>query len=185
MCVTILLSHVSILFFWFISSASLLPEFVPHLMLLTSSPSHTERVIAAKALVPFIPRENLLDRVEELAKLLPSPESTQGFSQNVLHGILLQIGALLEVIPCSAFAERANGLFKEMLKKSWICSLRNHCPLTRAAFLNIVMKYFSSFLKDTERGKWRRLYALYRCWFDYTVIITRQAQQAWLSFSRR
>lgn len=133
------------------SSASLLPEFVPHLMLLTSSPSHTERVIAAKALVPFIPRENLLDRVEELAKLLPSPESTQGFSQNVLHGILLQIGALLEVIPCSAFAERASGLFKEMLKKSWICSLRNHCPLTRAAFLNIVMKYFSSFLKDTER----------------------------------
>ncbi|PFX19384.1 Thyroid adenoma-associated protein-like [Stylophora pistillata] len=133
------------------SSVSLLSEFVPHLMLLTSSPSHTERVIAAKALVPFIPRENLLERVEELVKLLPSPEPTKGFSQNVLHGILLQIDAILEIVPYSAIEEKASGLVKEMLKKSWICSLRNHCPLTRAAFLNTLMKYFFYFLKECER----------------------------------
>ena len=153
-------------------------------MLLTSSPSHTERVIAAKALVPFIPRENLLERVEELVKLLPSPEPTKGFSQNVLHGILLQIDAILEIVPYSAIEEKASGLVKEMLKKSWICSLRNHCPLTRAAFLNTLMKYFFYFLKECERGKCMLLYAMYTCCFDYTLIIFMQAQHAFLSFCR-
>ena len=122
-------------------------------MSLSSSPFYTERVVAAKALVPFIPAEHVLDKVEELVKLLPGPEPVRLFSQNVLHGTLLQIAALLEVVAWSTVKEKGRGLLKEILKKTWICSLRNYCPLTRAAFLSVVMKFQTLLLNDSD-GKY-------------------------------
>ena len=136
--------------FVFTSSSSLLSDFVPHLQSLSSCPTYAVRVVAAKALVPFIPCEQLLNKAKELVRLLPGPG--ESFSQNVLHGTLLQISAVLQAVMWSAVTTNDRGLLNEILNKIWICSCKNCCPLTRASFLGIVMKFGPLLGKDFERG---------------------------------
>ena len=83
--------------------------------------------------------------------LLPGP-GIEPFSQNVLHGTLLQISALLQAFTWSAVTTDGTGLLNEILNKIWICSCNNRCPLTRASFLGIVMKFGPLLGKDFERG---------------------------------
>ena len=130
---------------------SFLSDFVPHLVSLSSCPIHAVRIVAAKALVPFIPCEHLLLKVKELLMLLPAPG--EPFSQNFLHGTLLQIRVLLEAVSWSAVTKNDSGLLKEILNKIWICSCDNYCPLTRASFLTIVMKFGPLLNKDGECSK--------------------------------
>lgn len=108
------------------------------------------RVVSAKALVPFIPCEHLLNKAKELVMLLPGPG--ESFSQNFLHGSLLQISAVLQAVTWSAVTTTGSGLLNEILNKNWICSSNNCCPLTRASFLSIVMKFGPLLGKDFERG---------------------------------
>ena len=132
------------------SSSSLLSDFVPHIESLSSYPTYAVRVVAAKALVPFIPCEHLLNKAQELVMLLPGPG--ESFSQNVLHGTLLQISAVLQAVTWSAVTINGSGLLNEMLNKIWICSCNNCCPLTRASFLGIVMKFGPLLSDDFKRG---------------------------------
>ena len=131
-------------------SSSVLSDFVPHLESLSSCPSYAVRVVAAKALVPFIPCEHLLNKAKELVILLPGPG--ESFSQNILHGTLLQISAVLQAVTWSTVAMNDRGLLNEILNKIWICSCNNFCPLTRASFLGIVMKFGPLLGKDFKRG---------------------------------
>ena len=108
------------------------------------------RVVAAKALVPFIPCEHLLNKAKELVMLLPGPG--ESFSQNSLHGTLLQISAVLQAVTWSLVTTNGSGLLSEVLNKIWICSCSNCCPLTRASFLGIVIKFGPLLGKDFERG---------------------------------
>ena len=134
-------------------------DFVPHLVSLSSCPTHAVRVVAAKALVPFISCEHLLHKAKQLTMLLPAPG--QSFSQNVLHGTLLQIRVLLEAVSWSAVTKDDSDILKEFFNKIWICSCNNCCPLTRASFLTIVMKFGPLFNKDCECGN-----CLFVCLFD-------------------
>lgn len=133
------------------SFSSLLSDFVPHLESLSSCPTYAARVVAAKALVPFIPCEHLLNKAKELVMLLPGP-GAETFSQNVLHGTLLQISAVLQAVTWSTVTMDGSGLLNEILNKIWICSCNNRCPLTRASFLGIVVKFGPLLGKDFERG---------------------------------
>lgn len=133
------------------SSSSLLSCFAPHIVSLSSCPSYAVRVVAAKALVPFIPTERLLDTAKELVARLPS--GLAAFSQNSLHGTLLQIRILLEAAKLYSSDKSDSGFLREMLNKIWICTARNPCSLTRAAFLSIITSFGLPFGRDFESGK--------------------------------
>ncbi|KAJ7360154.1 hypothetical protein OS493_018142 [Desmophyllum pertusum] len=130
------------------SSSSHLSDFVPHIVSLSSCPTYTVRVVAANALVPFIPDDHLLEKAKELILLLPGP--VQRLSQNVLHGTLLQIRSLLGAVKWSTVSKDGRGVLNEMLNKIWICSCSNGCPLTRASFLDIVMRFGPVLGQDWE-----------------------------------
>lgn len=132
------------------SSSSLLSVFVPHLQSLSSCPTYAVRVVAAKALVPFIPCEHLLNKAKELVMLLPG--CGESFSQNFLHGTLLQISAVLQAVTWSAVTTNGSGLLNEILNRIWLCSGNNCCPLTRTSFLGIVIKFGPLLVKDFKRG---------------------------------
>lgn len=134
-----------------VSSSSHLSDFVPHIVSLSSCPTYTVRVVAANALVPFIPDDHLLEKAKELILLLPGP--VQRLSQNVLHGTLLQIRSLLGAVKWSTVSKDGRGVLNEMLNKIWICSCSNGCPLTRASFLDIVMRFGPVLGQDWECGK--------------------------------
>ena len=125
-------------------------DFVPHLQSLSSCPSYAVRIVAAKALVPFISCEHLLSKAKELVMQLP--RLGESFSQNVLHGTLLQISAVLQAVTWSAVTTNESGLLNEILNKIWICSCNNRCPLTRASFLGIFMKFEPLLAKDFDLG---------------------------------
>lgn len=135
----------------FFSSSSLLSCFVPHIISLSSCPSYAVRVVAAKALVPFIPTDRLLDTAKELVTRLPS--GLAAFSQNFLHGTLLQIRILLEAAKLYSSGKSDGDFLTEMLNKIWICTARNPCYLTRATFLSIITSFGLPFRRDFEFGK--------------------------------
>lgn len=135
----------------FFSSSSLLSCFVPHIISLSSCPSYAVRVVAAKALVPFIPTDRLLDIAKELVARLPS--GLAAFSQNFLHGTLLQIRILLEAAKLYSSGKSDGDFLTEMLNKIWICTARNPCYLTRATFLSIITSFGLPFRRDFEFGK--------------------------------
>ena len=100
--------------------------------------------------MPFISCEHLLSKAKELVIQLPGPG--ESFSQNVLHGTLLQISAVLEAVTWSAVTSNESGLLNALLNKIWICSSNNPCPLTRASFLGLFMKFGPLLVKDFELG---------------------------------
>ena len=123
---------------------------MPHIVSLSSCSSYAIRVVAAKALLPLIPSEDVLNKAKEL--VLRLPRSLEPFSQNFLHGILLQIRVLLEAARWSPVSKSDNGLVREMLHNIWICTPSNPCYLTRAAFLSIVISFGPSLGTDCESG---------------------------------
>ncbi|XP_060105500.1 thyroid adenoma-associated protein homolog isoform X2 [Heteronotia binoei] len=112
--------------------------FLEPLIQLAGNPIYAARAMAAQALVPLAPAAEYGTLLLRLALDLPQP--SDAFSQNALHGRLLQIEAVL------AQALQVNCLSPNMLL-SITCRLEDHiwlvtsvqqCPLIRLAYLQIV-----------------------------------------------
>ncbi|XP_043924630.1 thyroid adenoma-associated protein homolog [Protopterus annectens] len=123
-------------------------EFLEILRLLAGSPVYAERVMASRALVPFvIPSQCyplLLSLVTEL------PQEGDVFSHNALHGCLLQIHALLcraLQIKCLTSSEMKS-VAQQLENSLWLAMSKQQCPLIGSAYLKILESLSTSFTRD-------------------------------------
>ncbi|KAM6246968.1 tRNA (32-2'-O)-methyltransferase regulator THADA-like [Porphyrio hochstetteri] len=128
------------------SPDSLSAHFLGPLLGLAGSPIYAVRVMAAKALVPVVPPPRRCELLLQLAQQLPDAPG-QVHSHNAVHGLLLQMRALL------APALGTNGLLAEALHpvasqleaRGWLLTPAQRCPLVRAAFLQVLALLPASF----------------------------------------
>ncbi|XP_039188467.1 thyroid adenoma-associated protein homolog [Crotalus tigris] len=137
---------------------STLTCFLEPLIQLSGNPIYAVRVMAAKALVPFIPVTDYGKILLRLASRFPQPEA--GLSHNALHGCLLQIQAVLNQ------ALSANRLHPELLR-SIACMMESHiwmltdtqqCPLIRAIYLQVLCLLLGSCAPSFVQQVWELLY---------------------------
>ncbi|XP_007435523.1 thyroid adenoma-associated protein homolog isoform X1 [Python bivittatus] len=117
---------------------STLTCFLEPLIQLSGNPIYAVRVMAAKALLPFIPATDYGNILLRLASRIPQPEAA--LSHNALHGCLLQIQATLNR------ALSVDQLSPDLLH-SIACMMENHiwllmdiqqCPLICAVYLQVL-----------------------------------------------
>lgn len=72
-----------------------LSSFIPYVLMCGQRPVMKTRILAAKALVPLVPISDVPTVIKDLFHQLPSSlEDTILFSQNAIHGSLLQVNIL-------------------------------------------------------------------------------------------
>ena len=125
-----------------------LAEFVPLVVQCSSSAVLQVREMASRALVPVLPTPML---ISHCAEALAGALSSGQFRQNHLHGVLLQVRALLAGHLSKATGPEILAGVKEqicprLLTNIWIGSTANRCNVTRAAFLQLL----SAVLVDNE-----------------------------------
>ncbi|XP_071963938.1 tRNA (32-2'-O)-methyltransferase regulator THADA-like [Antedon mediterranea] len=130
---------------------SILAQFVQPVMQLSSSPVYQVRSLAAEGLVPLVAEDGILLQAVCIINMLPQ-SSQELFSQNQLHGQLLQIQKLF-----SAYMDNCQGPLpslevqtacRRLCEFQWIGRNDNKCPLTRAVFVDTVTKVVSWTLID-------------------------------------
>ncbi|RKO94656.1 putative death-receptor fusion protein-domain-containing protein [Blyttiomyces helicus] len=101
------------------------------------------REMSARAFAPLVPSSELVKTIESLLATVSAK------SQNHLHGVLLQIQALLKVhlTEYAAGYDVRNDAMRKLpsmfLSKSWIYQ-KNSCPLTSALFISTINEFFIS-----------------------------------------
>ncbi|KAM9097253.1 tRNA (32-2'-O)-methyltransferase regulator THADA-like isoform 2-T2 [Sarcophilus harrisii] len=113
--------------------SSSVARFQECLLRLSASPVYATRVMAARALVPFVPLAELEDVLLRLLQGLLEPGP-----HNALHGRLLQAHALVAQdgarrapLGLEAIAQKAEAMF-------WLLTPAQRCPLIRAAYLKLL-----------------------------------------------
>ncbi|XP_026542462.1 thyroid adenoma-associated protein homolog [Notechis scutatus] len=137
---------------------STLTCFLEPLIQLSGNPVYAVRVMAAKALVPFIPVTDYGKILLRLASRFPQPEAA--LSHNALHGCLLQIQAVLNQ------ALKFDRLHPELLR-SVACMMESHiwllmdirrCPLICAVYLQVLSLVLRSCSPGFVQQVWELLY---------------------------
>uniref|UniRef100_A0A8C5RG15 Thyroid adenoma-associated protein homolog n=1 Tax=Laticauda laticaudata TaxID=8630 RepID=A0A8C5RG15_LATLA len=137
---------------------STLTCFLEPLIQLSGNPIYAVRVMAAKALVPFIPVMDYGKILLRLASRFPQPEAA--LSHNALHGCLLQIQAVLNQ------ALGFDRLHPELLR-SVACMMESHiwllmdirrCPLICAVYLQVLSLLLGSCSPGFVQQVWELLY---------------------------
>jgi len=104
-----------------------LSAFVPWVELCSMSAVLAIRQLAASALVPLLPADQLMTYGEELIERLTS--NNLSMSTNHVHGILLQLGQLKKA--CPLLPVQSVALAKRLIED-------NCCPLVSAAYLSLI-----------------------------------------------
>ncbi|XP_034857564.1 thyroid adenoma-associated protein isoform X1 [Mirounga leonina] len=125
------------------SSALSMAPFIPFIMRCGRSPVYRSRVMAARALVPFVMVDEIPTTIRTLLAKLPNC-TDQCFRQNHIHGTLLQVFHLLEA--CTDSKYRLNAYFQQLLAdvavctraKLWLAKRQNPCLVTRAVYIDIL-----------------------------------------------
>ncbi|XP_021556846.1 thyroid adenoma-associated protein isoform X2 [Neomonachus schauinslandi] len=125
------------------SSALSMAPFIPFIMRCGRSPVYRSRVMAARALVPFVMVDEIPTTIRTLLAKLPNC-TDQCFRQNHIHGTLLQVFHLLEA--CTDSKYRLNAYFQQLLAdvavctraKLWLAERQNPCLVTRAVYIDIL-----------------------------------------------
>ncbi|OXB85061.1 UNVERIFIED_CONTAM: hypothetical protein H355_016183 [Colinus virginianus] len=110
-------------------------DFLEPLLELAGSPIYAVRAMAAKALIPVVPPSQRPALLLRLAQQLPKPGGVR--SHNALHGLLLQMRALLAPTPSTDGlpVEALHPVALQVEAQGWLLSPAQRCPLVRAAFL--------------------------------------------------
>nr|XP_035929593.1 thyroid adenoma-associated protein [Halichoerus grypus] len=124
-------------------SALSMAPFIPFIMRCGRSPVYRSRVMAARALVPFVMVDEIPTTIRTLLAKLPNC-TDQCFRQNHIHGTLLQVFHLLEA--CTDSKYRLNAYFQQLLAdvavctraKLWLAERQNPCLVTRAVYIDIL-----------------------------------------------
>ncbi|XP_063171374.1 tRNA (32-2'-O)-methyltransferase regulator THADA-like [Candoia aspera] len=117
---------------------STLTCFLEPLIQLSGNPIYAVRVIAAKALVPFILATDYGNILMQLASRFPQPETA--LSHNALHGCLLQIQATLsQALSVDQLSPDSLDSFTCMMENHiWLLMGTKRCPLICAVYLQVL-----------------------------------------------
>uniref|UniRef100_A0A8C5G1Z7 Thyroid adenoma-associated protein homolog n=1 Tax=Gouania willdenowi TaxID=441366 RepID=A0A8C5G1Z7_GOUWI len=120
-------------------STGTLSDFLPSLLQLAASPVFSVRVMASKALVAIAPPSQYMSILLQLCAQLPVQE--ERCFHNRLHGLLLQIRAVLERAVSSnrSAVEDLSEVLSRVQASLWLASEAQRCPLVRAAYLQVVV----------------------------------------------
>ncbi|ESQ32617.1 hypothetical protein EUTSA_v10003503mg [Eutrema salsugineum] len=117
--------------------------FMPFIMKCSTQSNLRVRVLASRALVGLVSNEKLQSVLLRIASTLPS-NRTRGGSFNYLHGIMLQLGNLLEINCRDLSDESKKGqimkqLIDALAKCTWMASpLLCSCPILSTSFLRVL-----------------------------------------------
>ncbi|EFH54281.1 hypothetical protein ARALYDRAFT_324042 [Arabidopsis lyrata subsp. lyrata] len=117
--------------------------FMPFIMKCSTQSNLRVRVLASRALVGLVSNEKLQSVLLRIASTLPS-NGVQGGSFNYLHGILLQLGNLLDtncrdLVDDSKKDQIIGKLITVLAKCSWLASpLTCPCPILCTSFLRVL-----------------------------------------------
>ncbi|XP_016059599.1 PREDICTED: thyroid adenoma-associated protein [Miniopterus natalensis] len=136
-------------------SALSMAPFIPFIMRCGNSPVYRSREMAARALVPFVMRDEIPATIRTLLAKLPNC-TDQCFRQNHIHGTLLQVFHLLQAFSDSKY--RMNAYFQQELAdvavctiaKLWLAKRQNPCLVTRAVYIDILFLLTRCLDKPTE-----------------------------------
>lgn len=117
--------------------------FMPFIVKCSTQSNLRVRVLASRALVGLVSNEKLPSVLLHIASTLP-PNGAQGGSFNYLHGILLQLGNLLDT-NCRDLADDSKKdhiigkLINVLAKCTWMASpLLCPCPILSTSFLRVL-----------------------------------------------
>ncbi|KAM4808102.1 tRNA (32-2'-O)-methyltransferase regulator THADA-like [Rhinophrynus dorsalis] len=125
--------------------------FLEPLLELAENPIHAVRAMAARALVPIVQVADYHTLILQLVGKLP--DSNKEVCHNTLHGRLLQIHALL--VPAlkeeCLTGDVGQGVAQKLIRKLWLLSPEQKCPLVRVAFLDNLTLLVPSCGEDFSR----------------------------------
>ncbi|XP_071499457.1 tRNA (32-2'-O)-methyltransferase regulator THADA-like [Diadema antillarum] len=120
--------------------------FLPYIIRAGSSAVYKTRSIAATALVPLVPLDQLVPTLNRLLDMLPGSAKEQ-LSQNTIHGVLMQIHGLLArhssdaIIPSDIAEDIVRTVLPRIQQLIWLASSQNTCFVTRAAYTAIIKDF--------------------------------------------
>ncbi|XP_024861145.1 thyroid adenoma-associated protein homolog [Kryptolebias marmoratus] len=113
-------------------------DFLGPLLQLSASPIYSVRVKASKALAAVTPPSQYTHILVRLTSQLPRPQ--ESYSNNQLHGRLLQIRAVLDRAVCtdSGLSGGLHEVLSRVQTSLWLGTGAQSCPLVRAVYLGVV-----------------------------------------------
>ncbi|XP_077164125.1 tRNA (32-2'-O)-methyltransferase regulator THADA-like isoform X2 [Paroedura picta] len=128
--------------------------FLEPLIRLAGNPIYAARAMAAQALVPLVPPMEYGTLLLRLALDLPQPEDT--FSQNALHGHLLQIESVLaQALRMNCLSPDALFSITQQLEDHiWLVTSVQRCPLVRLAYLQVASLLVGKGPSDFAQRVW-------------------------------
>ncbi|KAJ8248320.1 hypothetical protein GJAV_G00240740 [Gymnothorax javanicus] len=126
-----------------------LASFMPFIIRCGRSAVYRTRVMAARALVPFVLVTQVPSTIRALLESLPL-ELGPGTQQNHIHGTLLQVLHLSISYQTDAHRPQPgeigenSDIIAALRPRLWLASRRNPCFVTRAAFLDVLMSLCGS-----------------------------------------
>jgi len=115
-----------------VNNALKLSSFLPLVSKCAGSPILQTRQLAARALVPILPSQEAADFVKDLFTKLEDPK----ISQNLIHGMLLQLKEFVIIVPEVILHVVKENIIKESLINALVKD--NKCHLTAAEFIGVV-----------------------------------------------
>eukprot|EP00057_Strongylocentrotus_purpuratus_P021689 XP_011676163.1 PREDICTED: thyroid adenoma-associated protein homolog isoform X2 [Strongylocentrotus purpuratus] len=129
------------------SNMSMTP-FLPYVIRAGCSAVHKTRSIAATALVPLVPPNQLVHTLHHLIDMLLGAANHPPPHPNAIHGILMQIHCLLEKytkdtnLPHSILDDITSTVLPRFHQLMWLTSRQNKSYITQAAFIAILKDFF-------------------------------------------
>ncbi|XP_013401424.1 thyroid adenoma-associated protein homolog [Lingula anatina] len=135
-----------------------LPAYIPFVISCAGSRVFKTRVMAGRALRPLVFKDQLGSVLAQLTGYLPRDQQ-QRHSQNLTHGILLQVEHLLKELsnlPSSIVQEALDVTVTGIMEAKWLIFRENRCPVTRAAYFHVAQ----AMLQSSQRAEVDKLHIL-------------------------
>ncbi|XP_063957410.1 tRNA (32-2'-O)-methyltransferase regulator THADA-like [Lytechinus pictus] len=123
-------------------------SFMPYVIRAGCSAIHKTRSIAATALVPLVPPNQLVHTLNHLIDVLLGAANHPKPHPNAIHGILIQIDGLLKknlresILPESILDDLTSIILPRIPQLMWLASSENKSYITRAVFTSIIKDFF-------------------------------------------
>ncbi|KAH9519566.1 hypothetical protein Btru_003022 [Bulinus truncatus] len=109
-----------------------LSSFIPFVIRCASSPVYKTRIIASRALLPLVRRNDVISISQKLLANIPK-SCDKHVSNSLIHGSLLQLCQLMKLVPnldINTKEEYLRFMFTNLNSRTWLFSSQNSCCAT-------------------------------------------------------
>eukprot|EP00884_Botryococcus_braunii_P012115 jgi/Botrbrau1/20904/Bobra.0135s0035.1 len=122
----------------FPAGAELAAQLVPAVQRCTAAGPAAIRTLAARALVPLLPPESVLETIRDLIPALPTAPPI--LNHNQVHGRLVQVGTLLEALPPTIHMDHMETHVSiPLAERAWLLNSSCTAPLVRLEYLRTAL----------------------------------------------